>query len=62
MDSRIESLKDKLEISANYDAKLWGVNHNPMDIDLNNFEEHVTYFKDIIFNKYSVVETAVNGL
>ncbi len=62
MDSRIESLKDKLEISANYDAKLWGVNHNPMDIDLNNFEEHVTYFKDIIFNKYSVVETAVNDL
>lgn len=55
--SRINDLQEFLCTSADYDAKLWGVNHNPADITRENFNGHVDFLKTILQNKI----TTLNG-
>ena len=66
--ARIEEMREAIALSAGYDAKLWGVNHNPMtaqgytSLTFDNFNGHVDFLKDALINKLSVVNSEVNGL
>ena len=59
IDSKIEEMRSELAIAAEYDAKLWGVNHNPASIYFNNFNGHVDYLKEILNQKKSVIQQEI---
>ena len=58
----IETFREQLEIAATYDAKLWGVNHNPVDMKYDDFDGHVDFLKNTLVRKFAVVDSDVNAM
>ena len=58
--TRVEEMRELLNVATQYDAVLWDVNHNPNNTVLVDFNEHVDYLKDILLNKYIVVSNEIN--
>lgn len=58
----IETFREQLELAATYDAKLWGVNHNPVDMKYDDFDGHVDFLKDTLVRKFAVVDSDVNAM
>lgn len=58
----IETFREQLELAATYDAKLWGVNHNPVDMKYDDFDGHVDFLKDTFVRKFAVVDSDVNAM
>lgn len=61
--SKIENMRSQIQIAADFDTKLWGVNHNPIteQLSFSNFNGHVDFLKNALQSKYAVVESEVNG-
>lgn len=59
LNSRLEFLKKEISIAAKYDAVIWGVNHNPAQIEFLDFNEHVDFLKTVLNTKHSVVKREV---
>ncbi len=62
IETRIETLRNLLSVAARYDAMIWGVNHNPLEMELSDFNSHVDFVKDILIMKLSVVKTEVENI
>lgn len=66
--ARIEEIRDAIALAAGYDAKLWGVNHNPVtamgytSLSFDDINGHVNFLKSVLTQKLSVVNSEVNGL
>jgi len=56
---KIEQLRDILSVAAEYDAKLWEVNHNPANLSFENFNGHVDFLKSVLINKLKVVSKEI---
>lgn len=59
---KIEELRNKISVAADYDAKLWQVNHNPTNMELANFNEHVNFLKATILNRMKIVSNEISIL
>ena len=62
IDNKIEELRDYLSVAANYDAKKWGVNHNPFDMQLSDFNAHVDFLKTLLDSKMETVDAEISAM
>ena len=62
INSKIEELRSQISIAANYDAELWGVNHNPTGLYFEDFDGHVDFLKETLNNKLEVVKETAESL
>jgi len=60
--SRIEALREELSVAAEYDAKLWDVNHNPGKLNFSNFHGNDDNKKKVLITKLNVVSNEINRL
>ena len=58
--SKIEEMRVLFKSAAEYDAKLWDVNHNPNNKVFTDFDGHVDYLKDVLVQRYNVVSDEIN--
>ena len=62
IDSQIESMRREISLAAEYDAKVWKVNHHPYGPKFADFNGHVDFLNEILLKKLAVVNNEVNGL
>lgn len=62
INTKVESLRNELEIAAKADSLIWDVNHNPTNISLNNFDEHVDYVKRLLNRKLEIVNSEIQSM
>ena len=60
--SKVESLRDELKFSAELDGYIWGINHNPLGMVCNDFNEHINYVRNALSTKLDVVNADITEM
>ena len=59
LEPEIEFMREYLRIAAQVDKIKWGVHLDPSEIELADFDAYVDFFKEVLINKFNVVNNYV---
>ena len=67
INNTIEILRNEISVGAEYDEKLWGVNHNPTSssaskLEYEDYNGHIDFLKSTLQNKLLVIENYISAL
>ena len=62
IDSRIESMRNEIYVSQQYDTMVWGEHKDPSGIVRANFDAYVDFLKETLLKKVIVVNNDISGL
>lgn len=60
--SKIESMRNEIYVSQQYDTLFWGEHKDPSGIVRANFDAYVDFLKETLLKKLSIVNNDINGL
>lgn len=61
IESKVEAFRNEINLSADLDEMIWGVNHNPQDLVCSDYNEHIDFVKKVLKRKFTVVSDEINS-